>query len=83
MFKATPVTPSPERPRMHPYRAGGSSWQGRLRPHPTEHLRWTPHPVIVTIGDIRDDIRVLLYSHFTTITGRGVILQNTSHFMIP
>ena len=28
-----------------------------------------PHPVIVTIGDNRDYIRVLLYSYYTTITG--------------
>ena len=26
------------------------------------YLRWTPHPVIVTITDNRDYIRVLLYS---------------------
>ena len=25
-------------------------------------VRWTPHPVIVTIGDNKDHIRVLLYS---------------------
>ena len=25
---------------------------------------WTPHPVIVTIGDNRDYIRVLLYSYY-------------------
>ena len=36
-----------------------------------KHLRWTPHPVIVTIGDNRDYIRVLLYSCYTTITGGG------------
>ena len=36
-------------------------------------VRWTPHPVIVTIGDNRDYIRVLLYSYYTTITGWGVI----------
>ena len=34
-------------------------------------IRWTPHPVIVTIGDNRDYIRVLLYSHYTTIAGWG------------
>ena len=34
----------------------------------------TPHPVIVTIGDNRDCIRVLLYSEYTTITGWGVLL---------
>ena len=37
-------------------------------------LRWTPHPVIVTIRDNRDYIRVLLYSYYTTITGWGVLL---------
>ena len=36
-------------------------------------VRWTPHPVIVTIGDNRDYIRVLLYSYYTTITGWGVL----------
>ena len=30
-----------------------------------------PHPVIETIRDNRDDIRVLLYSYYTTITGWG------------
>ena len=34
-----------------------------------------PHPVIVTIGDNRDSIRVLLYSYYTTITGWGVLLR--------
>ena len=33
-----------------------------------------PHPVIVTIRDSRDYIRVLLYS-YTTITGWGVLLR--------
>ena len=42
-----------------------------------EYLRWTPHPVIVTIMDNRDYIRVLLYSYYTTITVRGVLLRNT------
>ena len=32
-----------------------------------------PHPVIVTIGDNRDYIRVLLYSYYTT--GWGVLLR--------
>ena len=36
--------------------------------------RWTPHPVIVTIRDNRDCIRVLSYSYYTTITGWGVLL---------
>ena len=30
-----------------------------------------PHPVIVTIRDNKDYIRVLLYSSYTTITGGG------------
>ena len=34
-------------------------------------LGWTPQPVIVTIGDNRDYIRVLLYSYYTTIRGWG------------
>ena len=33
-----------------------------------------PHPVIVTIGDNRDYIRLLLYSYYTTITGWGFLL---------
>ena len=33
--------------------------------------RWTPHPVMVTIMDNKDYIRVLLYSYYTTITGWG------------
>ena len=37
-------------------------------------LRWTPHPVIVTIRDHKGCIRALLYSYFTTITGLGVLL---------
>ena len=41
----------------------------------TLSLRWTPHPVIVTIRDNRDYIRVLLYSSYTTITGWGVLLS--------
>ena len=35
-----------------------------------------PHPVIVTIRDNKDYIRVLLYSYYTTITGWGVLLKN-------
>ena len=30
-------------------------------------LRWTPHSVIVTIGDNRDYIGVLLDSYYTTV----------------
>ena len=41
------------------------------------YIRWTPHPVIVTIGDSRDHIRVLLYSYYTTIAGWGVLLAPT------
>ena len=41
-------------------------------------LRRTPLPVIVTIGDNRDNIRVLLYSYYTTITGWGVLLKYVS-----
>ena len=40
------------------------------------YVRCTPHPVIVTIGDNRDYIRVLLYSYYTTITGWGVLLRS-------
>ena len=47
-----------------------------LRKPEGEWLRWTPHPVILTIRDNRDYIRVLLYSYSTTITGRGVLLRN-------
>ena len=42
-------------------------------------VRWTPHPVIVAIGDNRDYLRVLLYSYYTTITGRGVLLNDTTN----
>ena len=42
----------------------------------TALARWTPHPVIVTIKDNEDYIRVLLYSNYTTITGwGGVVLR--------
>ena len=44
------------------------------------HLRWTPHPVRVPIRDNRDGIRVLLYSYYTTITGRGVLLRYTLRY---
>ena len=42
----------------------------------TFYLRWIPHPVIVTIGDIKDYIRVLIYSYYTTIAGWGVLLSS-------
>ena len=35
-----------------------------------------PHPVIVTIRDHSNYIRVLLYSYYTTITGWGVLLRH-------
>ena len=44
-------------------------WKTRLL------VSWTAHPVIVTIGDTRDHIRVLLYSYYTAITGWGVLLS--------
>ena len=43
---------------------------------PQTSFWWTPHPVIVTIRDNRDYIRVLLYSYYTTITGWGVLLRH-------
>ena len=36
-------------------------------------VRWTPHPVIVTIRDIGDYIRALVYSYYNTITGWEVL----------
>ena len=42
------------------------------------HIRWTPHPAIVTIRDSRDYIRVLLYSYHATLTGLGVLLGDTT-----
>ena len=39
------------------------------------HFKWTPHPVLVTIRENRDYIRVLLFSYYTTITGWGVLLN--------
>ena len=39
------------------------------------HVRWTPHPVIVTIKDNGDSIMVLFYSYYTTITGRAFHLR--------
>ena len=35
------------------------------------YLRWPPEPVIVAMGHNGDHIRALLYSSYTTITGRG------------
>ena len=45
-----------------------ASWQS---------LGGPPLPVIVTIGDNRDYIRVLSYSYYTTITGWGVLLRQS------
>ena len=44
-----------------------------------QDFRWIPHPVIVTIRNSEDYIRVLLYSYYTTITGWGVLLNETAH----
>ena len=56
-------------------------WPSNTFTHPRRpnhpYLRWTPHPVIVTIMDNKDHIRVLLYSYYTTITGWGVLLTHT------
>ena len=41
------------------------------------YLRWNPQPVIVTTGDNKDCIRVLLYSYNSTITVWGVLLTYT------
>ena len=41
------------------------------------YVRWTPYPVIVTIRENRDHVRVLLYAYYTTITGWGVLLRFT------
>ena len=38
-----------------------------------------PPPVIVTIRNSKDYIRVLLYSYYTTITGWGVLLIYSTH----
>ena len=44
-----------------------------------EDFRWTPNPLILTIRDNTDHIRVLLYSCFTALTGwrGGVLLMKT------
>ena len=49
---------------------------GNLERLSREYIRWTPHPVIVTVRDNRDYIRVLLYFYYTTITGWGVLLKD-------
>ena len=38
-------------------------------------IRWTPHPVIVTIRDNNDYVRIFLYACDTSITGCGVLLS--------
>ena len=53
----------------HAARFGASGSQCRV------FFRWTPHPVIVTIRDNKDYIRVLAYSYYATITGWGVLLR--------
>ena len=50
-----------------------STW--RIRGAKYVDFRWSPHPVIVTIRDNKDYIRVLLYSYYTTITGWGVLIM--------
>ena len=45
------------------------SFEGRMANRPICILGGPPHPVIVTIMDNMDCIRVLLYSYYTTITG--------------
>ena len=44
-------------------------------------LRWTPHPVIATIRDNRDYIRVLSYSYYTT--GWGILLRHHIGVQVP
>ena len=46
-----------------------------------KYLRRTPDPVIVTLRDNEDYIRVLSYSYYITITGWGVLLTNTLEFV--
>ena len=38
-------------------------------------VKWTPHPVVVTVRDNGDYIRALVHSDYTTITGWGVHLR--------
>ena len=40
-------------------------------------MRWTPRPVIVTMGDNADYINVLSYSHCAPTTGLGGHLRQT------
>ena len=43
------------------------------------HIRWTPHPVLVTKKDKGDYIWVLLESYYTSSTGWGVHLSHMAH----
>ena len=54
----------------------GAENQGGTHYSKHDYLGGPPHPVIVTIGDSRDYIRVLLYSYYTTITGWRVLLND-------
>ena len=60
-------------PLSHKLLSHGSRVEPRLHPQAVHEydLGGTPHPVIVTIRDKKDYIRVLLYSNYTTITGWG------------
>ena len=62
------------KPRKIPEIVDSNTYLRDLNLHPVS-LRWTPHPVIVTIRDNANYIRVLLYSYYTTITGWGVLLM--------
>ena len=42
-----------------------------------EYVKWTPHPVIVTIRDNRDHIRVLFIFLLYHLQGGGVLLRYT------
>ena len=47
-------------------------------------ISWVnPQPVVVTIRDNKDYIRVLLYSYYSTITGWGVFISYMSYDYIP
>ena len=59
--------------QVGPLRLAARVWDSSFKAW--EDFRWTPHPVIVTIRDIRDYVRVLLYSCYTAITGWGVLLR--------
>ena len=45
------------------------------------YVRRTPHPVIVSIRDTSNYIRVLLYSYYTSITGWGVHLSYMGDYL--